>query len=137
MGITVIYPGTFDPITHGHTDIVGRAAPLFFGTPARAGEYRQFAESLSAAAAGNGITRVALGTFGAASGSVEEEARFASESLRRDETDGLSLEFAQWRFNLRSSNTEPVLRLNVESRGDKALMEEKTREILEVVDGMD
>jgi len=55
------------------------AAPLFFGTPARAGEYRQFAESLSAAAAGNGITRVALGTFGAASGSVEEEARFASE----------------------------------------------------------
>ena len=29
MGITVIYPGTFDPITHGHTDIVGRAAPLF------------------------------------------------------------------------------------------------------------
>ena len=65
------------------------------------------------------------------------EARFASESLRRDETDGLSLEFAQWRFNLRSSNTEPVLRLNVESRGDRALMEEKTREILEVVDGMD
>ena len=29
MGITVIYPGTFDPITHGHTDIVGRASPLF------------------------------------------------------------------------------------------------------------
>jgi phosphomannomutase/phosphomannomutase/phosphoglucomutase len=65
------------------------------------------------------------------------EARFASESLRRDETDGLSLEFAQWRFNLRSSNTEPVLRLNVESRGDRALMEEKTKEILEVVDAMD
>jgi len=65
------------------------------------------------------------------------EARFAAGCLKRDETDGLSLEFAQWRFNLRSSNTEPVLRLNVESRGDKELMEEKTREILGVVDGMD
>ena len=65
------------------------------------------------------------------------EARFASESLRRDETDGLSLEFERWRFNLRSSNTEPVLRLNVESRGDRALMEQKTGEILEVVDAMD
>ena len=64
------------------------------------------------------------------------EGRFAAGCLKRDETDGLSLEFAEWRFNLRSSNTEPVLRLNVESRGDKALMEEKTKEILEVVDGM-
>ena len=72
---------------------------------------------------------------GAAIAAVEE--RFAAQSLRRDETDGLSLEFDRWRFNLRSSNTEPVLRLNVESRGDQALMEEKTREILAVVDGMD
>jgi phosphomannomutase len=38
--------------------------------------------------------------------------------------------FGDWRFNLRSSNTEPVVRLNVESRGDKALMESKTRELL-------
>jgi len=45
-------------------------------------------------------------------------------------TDGLSLEFADWRFNLRSSNTEPLVRLNVESRGDIALMENKTAEIL-------
>ncbi|MEA3348332.1 MAG: phosphomannomutase [Pseudomonadota bacterium] len=44
--------------------------------------------------------------------------------------DGLSLEFAAWRFNLRSSNTEPLLRLNVESRGDQELMESKTQEIL-------
>lgn len=65
------------------------------------------------------------------------EARFAAESLGRDEIDGLSLEFERWRFNLRSSNTEPVLRLNVESRGDRALMEEKTKEILGIVDGMD
>jgi phosphomannomutase len=36
-----------------------------------------------------------------------------------------------WRFNLRESNTEPVIRLNVESRGDIALMQDKTAELLE------
>ena len=45
--------------------------------------------------------------------------------------DGLSVEFDNWRFNLRMSNTEPVVRLNVEARGDKALMEAKTEELLE------
>ena len=44
--------------------------------------------------------------------------------------DGLSIAFPEWRFNLRGSNTEPVLRLNVESRGDAALVEEKTAELL-------
>jgi len=47
-----------------------------------------------------------------------------------DETDGISLEFADWRFNLRSSNTEPVVRLNVESRRNIPLMEAKTAELL-------
>jgi len=47
-----------------------------------------------------------------------------------DETDGISMEFGAWRFNLRSSNTEPVVRLNVESKGDEALMTEKTQEVL-------
>jgi phosphomannomutase/phosphomannomutase/phosphoglucomutase len=46
------------------------------------------------------------------------------------------MEFAAWRFNLRSSNTEPVVRLNVESRGDKALMREKTGEILLILDSL-
>jgi len=41
----------------------------------------------------------------------------------------------QWRFNLRMSNTEPVVRLNVESRGDRALMEEKTRDLLALIEG--
>jgi len=50
-----------------------------------------------------------------------------------DYTDGVSVSFAQWRFNLRMSNTEPVVRLNVESRGDIALMEEKTKEILDLM----
>ncbi|HGM5488617.1 TPA: phosphomannomutase CpsG [Serratia fonticola] len=47
-----------------------------------------------------------------------------------DYTDGISIEFPEWRFNLRSSNTEPVVRLNVESRGDVALMQQRTAEIL-------
>ncbi|MFM9872246.1 MAG: phosphomannomutase/phosphoglucomutase [Fimbriimonadaceae bacterium] len=47
-----------------------------------------------------------------------------------DKTDGVSIEFDTWRFNLRGSNTEPVIRLNVETRGDRALMEAKTAELL-------
>ena len=48
-----------------------------------------------------------------------------------DNVDGLSMSFKDWRFNLRMSNTEPVIRLNVESRGSVALMNEKTEELLE------
>jgi phosphomannomutase len=50
-----------------------------------------------------------------------------------DRTDGLSVEFRDWRFNLRGSNTEPVIRLNVESRGDTALLRAKTEEVLALV----
>ena len=46
-----------------------------------------------------------------------------------DRTDGISVEFAQWRFSLRGSNTEPLLRLNVESRGDEALVAQHVAEI--------
>ena len=52
-----------------------------------------------------------------------------------DRTDGLSVELADWRFNLRSSNTEPLLRLNVESRGDAGLMRAKTAELLALLGG--
>lgn len=62
------------------------------------------------------------------------EERYAPLALGFDHTDGLSLEFAEWRFNLRCSNTEPVLRLNVESRGDVRLMQEKTAELLALLD---
>jgi phosphomannomutase len=58
------------------------------------------------------------------------EARYLPESRSKDLTDGVSLELDGWRLNLRSSNTEPLLRLNVESRGDAALMQAKTQEIL-------
>ncbi|HZF14958.1 MAG TPA: phosphomannomutase CpsG [Steroidobacteraceae bacterium] len=47
-----------------------------------------------------------------------------------DFTDGLSIEFKEWRFNLRTSNTEPLVRLNVESRGNAALVRDKTGELL-------
>ncbi|PIE60165.1 MAG: phosphomannomutase [Desulfobulbus propionicus] len=50
-----------------------------------------------------------------------------------DRTDGLSVSFADYRFNVRKSNTEPLLRLNVETRGDKALLRSKTEEILKVI----
>jgi phosphomannomutase len=50
-----------------------------------------------------------------------------------DDTDGVSLEFDEWRFNLRASNTEPVIRLNVESRADTELMQAKTAEILKLM----
>ena len=44
-----------------------------------------------------------------------------------DKLDGLSIDYAEWRFNVRVSNTEPVMRLNVETRGDKKLLAEKQR----------
>jgi phosphomannomutase len=61
------------------------------------------------------------------------ERRLLPEACAVDRTDGLSLEFAEWRFNLRGSNTEPVLRLNVESRGNRPLMQQRTRELLELI----
>ncbi|MDX1505262.1 MAG: phosphomannomutase [Spongiibacter sp.] len=59
------------------------------------------------------------------------EARYSGIAAEVDHTDGLSMVFDGWRFNVRMSNTEPVVRLNVESRGDMALMESKTAELLE------
>ncbi len=58
---------------------------------------------------------------------------FADQSPALDHTDGISADFGQWRFNLRSSNTEPLLRLNVESWGDAALLERRTREISDLL----
>lgn len=50
-----------------------------------------------------------------------------------DRTDGLSVEYDNWRFNLRMSNTEPIIRLNVESRNDEDLMKQKTEELLTLI----
>jgi len=51
----------------------------------------------------------------------------------KDFTDGLSVAYPTYRFNLRKSNTEPVLRLNVETRGDQSLMEQKTQKLLDII----
>lgn len=53
----------------------------------------------------------------------------------QDKMDGLSVAYADWRFNVRTSNTEPVMRLNVETKGDKELLATKTAEILEIIGG--
>ncbi|MDP2038546.1 MAG: phosphomannomutase, partial [Ignavibacteria bacterium] len=50
-----------------------------------------------------------------------------------DELDGVSIEYPEWRFNVRMSNTEPLLRLNVETRKDEKLLEEKTKELLDLI----
>jgi phosphomannomutase len=60
-------------------------------------------------------------------------ARYAPGALKVDGIDGYSFEFSEWRFNIRMSNTEPVIRLNVESRGDAALMRAKTDEVLSTI----
>jgi phosphomannomutase len=60
--------------------------------------------------------------------------RYEREARALDLTDGLSMEFESWRFNLRGSNTEPLVRLNVESRGDEPLMRAKTTELLQLID---
>ncbi len=66
---------------------------------------------------------------------VEEE--FKENAVDINYLDGLSIEHKQWRFNLRSSNTEPLVRLNVESRGDVELMERMTKRILKLLDEND
>lgn len=58
-----------------------------------------------------------------------------SEKGEVDKTDGLSIEYDKWRFNLRISNTEPVIRLNVETRADKDLLAQKTQELLAIIRG--
>jgi phosphomannomutase len=63
------------------------------------------------------------------------EARYRDQALKIARIDGLGMDFADWRFNLRASNTEPLLRLNVESRDNLALMQAKTKELLDLIGG--
>ena len=62
------------------------------------------------------------------------ESMYSDAAKSIEHVDGLSLGFDEWRFNLRMSNTEPVVRLNVETRGDDALMRAKTEELLGIID---
>ncbi|MDY6029517.1 MAG: phosphomannomutase [Acidaminococcaceae bacterium] len=52
-----------------------------------------------------------------------------------DRLDGLSVAYEEWRFNIRSSNTEPVLRLNLETKGDEKILQQKTAELLALIGG--
>ncbi len=62
------------------------------------------------------------------------EAAYRAQAGSIEHVDGLSMSMGDWRFNLRMSNTEPVVRLNVESRGNRELMEAKTAELLALID---
>ena len=62
-------------------------------------------------------------------------AHYAAQSPVLDRTDGLSADFGEWRFNLRSSNTEPLVRLNIESRGNPALVAETLAMISDLLQG--
>jgi len=64
------------------------------------------------------------------------EERYRKGALSVDRTDGISIEHEYFRFNLRASNTEPLLRLNVETRGDRELLGKKTSEILSLIDSL-
>lgn len=60
---------------------------------------------------------------------------FGGGACAIDETDGVSLEFKEWRVNVRPSNTEPLVRVNAEARGNRELLEEKTQELLAFMRG--
>lgn len=61
------------------------------------------------------------------------QAHFAPMSPQSDFTDGISLEFSDWRMNLRASNTEPLLRLNIETRGDQVLLKKQEKILEELI----
>ena len=60
---------------------------------------------------------------------------YQADALVIDETDGISMEFADWRFNLRMSNTEPLVRLNLETRADVSLLKLREKELLNLLEG--
>ncbi|MEJ2492878.1 MAG: phosphomannomutase [Ignavibacteriaceae bacterium] len=62
---------------------------------------------------------------------IELEDKYSDGKI--DKLDGLSVEYDDWRFNLRMSNTEPIVRLNVESRSNEKLMKKKTKELLKQI----
>ncbi|MBY4889229.1 phosphomannomutase CpsG [Pantoea sp. DY-15] len=63
--------------------------------------------------------------------------RYSKAECIVDSTDGISIDYDDWRFNIRSSNTEPLMRLNVEAKNDASLMKEKTDELLSVINGVE
>ena len=62
--------------------------------------------------------------------------KYEDQALVIDTTDGVSMEFPEWRFNLRMSNTEPVIRLNIESRGDQQILQENQNALLALIESV-
>ena len=58
---------------------------------------------------------------------------FAKDVILVEELDGLSMTFENWRFNLRKSNTEPLVRLNIETKGDQILLKEQTDQLRKII----
>ena len=63
----------------------------------------------------------------------QAKAQYQDSAESVDELDGISIEFKDWRFNLRKSNTEPLVRLNVETRGNKDLLGQKAQELISLI----
>ncbi len=78
----------------------------------------------------SGELNFSLGDVNADTIKADLESHYQKDSPKKDTLDGLSLDFGTWRFNLRSSNTEPLIRLNVESRGDNTLLQSKISELM-------
>ncbi len=76
-------------------------------------------------------------TFGPNAVITQLRNEWLSDAIGADETDGLDLEFDQWRFNVRASNAEPLLRLNVETRGNLKLMQRMTEKLREQIRSAD
>jgi phosphomannomutase len=62
--------------------------------------------------------------------------KYQDQALVIDTTDGVSMEFPEWRFNLRMSNTEPVIRLNIESRGDHQILQKNQDALLALIESV-
>jgi phosphomannomutase len=62
--------------------------------------------------------------------------KYQDQALVIDTTDGVSMEFPEWRFNLRMSNTEPVIRLNIETRGDKQILQKNQAALLALIESV-
>jgi phosphomannomutase len=63
-------------------------------------------------------------------------AKYQDQAIVIDTTDGVSMEFPEWRFNLRMSNTEPVIRLNIESRGDHDVLQKNQDALLALIESV-
>ena len=63
--------------------------------------------------------------------------KYGKGASRVDLIDGVGIEYDNWRFNLRPSNTEPLIRFNMETKGDRKLLEDKKKEIMDFIHSLE